>query len=258
MNTAGISAIRVQHRTLTMKQLLQRLRVDAALAAIGLCKEDLTVECWAEELGIAAGSGDLQEAVTRFRRAIGLFTAAKTNEWLAERGMTLDELIDILRPQVLRTALALAVVSDEEIERQFLEAARQYDRAEISLIITPEYGAAQELRFRVEEGGDFHRLARQYSSDAATAKSGGYAGLVARDDLEPETAAAVFGAATGTIVGPFERRRDYSLILVEGLYPAELTGNVAAGFREQLFQDRLEAYQRTLQIHEDVWTLGEE
>lgn len=257
MEISTAIALRINLKTMTLKQLLQRLRIDTSMAAISRCKDDLTMECWAETLGLAADTVELQASVTRFRRANGLFTAAQANEWLECRGMALDDLVAQLRPQVLREALAQHVVSDDDIRRHFLEFAHQYDRAEISTIVTGGYGAAQELLFRIEEGSDFHALAREYSSDAATAKSGGYVGLISRADLEPEIGAAVFHAAEGSVLGPFERRRDYSLVLVEGLYPAELNEAVRASVRERLFQLELEAYRRTLDIHEDLWSLGE-
>jgi hypothetical protein len=257
LDTATVIAFRINHKTMTLKQLLQRLRVDASSAAMSRCKDDLTTECWAETLGLAADTAELQSVVTRFRRENGLFTAAQAAEWLESRGMALDDLVDLLRPQVLREALARHVVSADEIRRHFLEFAHEYDRAEISTIVMGEYGAAQELLFRLEEGSDFHALAREYSSDAATAKSGGYVGPISRTDLEPGIAAAVFNATEGTVLGPFERRRDYSLILVEGLYPAELNEAVGASIREKLFQYELEAYRRTLDIHEDLWSIGE-
>lgn len=257
MDTATIISLRVNHLTLTLKQLLQRLRINASWADIGRCKDDLTIECWACALGLTADIAGLQAEVTRFRRANKLVTASQTREWLECRKMTLDDLIDLLRPQALREILARHVVSADEIRQHFLEFAHEFDRAEISTITTEEYGAAQELLFRVEEGSDFHMLARAYSSDAATAKSGGYVGLISRSDLGPETAAAVFHATQGTVLGPFERKREYSLILVENLYPAELTEAVEENIREQIFRYKLEAYQRTLDIHEDIWSLGE-
>ncbi|MBO9596533.1 MAG: peptidylprolyl isomerase, partial [Cohnella sp.] len=238
-------AIRVGHRTLTLKQLLQRLRVDAALADIGRCREDLAVECWADELGLEPGNAELQTAVTEFRRENGLYTAADAGEWLGSRGMSLNDLVALLRPLVLRDALAEHVVSDDEIRRHYLDNAQQYDRAEVSTIVAAEYGAAQELLFRCEEGADFHVLARRYSSDAATVKAGGYVGFVGRSDLEPEAAAAVFNAAAGAIVGPFEHKRHFRLYLVEALQPAELDDALAAVIRERLFHSKLEAYART-------------
>ncbi len=250
--------LRIDHRTLTLRQLLQRLRIDAMLADINRCKDDLAIECWADEIGFAADAAELQSAVNRFRREQGLFTAAQANEWLGRRGMALDELVAILKPQALRASLQQRVVSEEDIRGHYLEFAYRYDRVEISIIVTVHYGAAQELLFRAEEGADFHALARAYSSDAATAKSGGYAGLFGRAEMEPETAAAVWGAVPGAIVGPFERRGAYRLILVEGLYPAELNAAVEAAIREQLFQERLEAYRHARDIHEAIWSIDEQ
>jgi parvulin-like peptidyl-prolyl isomerase len=257
VDTSSIVMLRIEHRSLTLRQLLQRLRIDAMLADIDRCKNDLTVECWADAIGVTADTAELQAAVNRFRREHGLFTAAQANEWLGRRGMTLDDLVAILKPQALRASLSRHVAAEEDIRRHYLEFAYQYDRAEISIIVTDHYGAAQELFFRVEEGADFHALAREYSSDAATARSGGYAGLVGRAELEPETAAAVWGAAEGSVVGPFERRGAYRLILIEGLYPAELNESVEAAIREQLFQDRLVAYRQTVDIQEEIWSLDE-
>lgn len=257
MDTAHVIAIRIEDRTITLKSLLQRLRIDAALADIERCKNDLAIEHWAESLGLSADTTELQAAVTRFRRAHGLFTADQANEWLKLREMTLDDLVALLKPQVLKEALMRHIVADDEIGRHFLELAHEYDRAEISTIVTDEYGAAQELLFRVEEGSDFHSLARRYSSDAATAKAGGYAGLIGRSDLAPEMAAAVFNAAEGALLGPFEHKRGFSLILAERLYPAELNETVEESIRERLFQYELEAYMRTLDIRELIWNLDE-
>lgn len=253
LETADLIALRANHRSLSLKQLLQRLRIDASLAAIDRCKDDLALECWADTLGVTAPADALQAALTRFRRARKLLTTAQTNEWLERHQMTLEELTGLLRPPVLRQRLAEQVVADEEIRLHFLEIAQQLDRAEISVLVTKEYGAAQELRFRTEEGAEFHALARQYSADAATAKAGGYMGLVGRADLEPETAAAVFHAPAGAVLGPFERKYGYSLILVEGLYPAEWNEAVAADLRASLFARKLEAYRQTLGIREEIW-----
>lgn len=257
MTTAPLTALRIHHKTMSLKQLLQRLRIDPSLADIGRCKHDLIIECWAETLGLTADRTELQTAVNRFRRSNGLYTAAQATEWLELRGMTLDDLLSLLKPQVLREVLVRHTVDEDDIRRRFLEIGHTYDRAEISTIVTSGHGAAQELRFRVEEGADFHSLAREYSSEPSTAKSGGYAGFVSRGDLEPETAAAVFNASAGALLGPFEHRHGYSLLWVEAIYPAELNETVASQIREQLFQYKLESYERTLDIHEDVWSLGE-
>lgn len=258
MHAEAVGALRAGHRTLTLKQVLQRLRVDAALADIGRCLADLAVECWADELGLEPGNAELQIAVTEFRRSNGLYTAADANEWLGSRGLALSDLVALLRPQVLRDKIAKHVVSDEDIRRHYLDTAPSHDRAEVSTIVTAEYGAAQELLFRCEEGADFHALARRYSTDAATAKAGGYIGPVTRSDLEPDAATAVFGAPEGTVAGPFERKREFRLYLVEALHPAALDDALAAAIRKQLFRAKLEAYADTLDMADTIGNVGEE
>ncbi|UJF33014.1 peptidylprolyl isomerase [Paenibacillus hexagrammi] len=248
-------AIRVEELELTLKQLLQRNKLGTLAEMIDRTRNALVIERWAKEQGIEAEAAALQQLITQFRKAHGLFTAAQAKEWLEHRNMQLEDLAACLHPQVLRQALTDSVVSEGEVRHYFQEHMLDFERAEISRIVTGDYGQCQELLFRVEEGADFHAMARQYSLDTATAKSGGYAGIVTRDMLEPEEAAALFAADSGTVLGPFERRREFILLLVEKLYPAELDEETAEHIRQILFQHKLEAYQSTLTISEDIWNL---
>ncbi|MGG1515008.1 peptidylprolyl isomerase [Paenibacillus oryzisoli] len=252
METTAFTTIRVENKTMSLKQLLQRLRINPAWADPDCCKRDLVLICWAESEGLTAANADLQSAVTQFRRMNKLYTAAQASAWLEARGMTLEDLVEILKPQILHADLARHVISDNRIRRRFIETASLYDTAEISRLVTNDFGIAQELLFQVEDGADFHVLARKYSSDEATAKSGGYAGVVNRADLEPEVAASVFSAEPGEVLGPFERRREFSLIYVEALSPAELNVDVEARIREELFQEQFTTYQASLDIQEFV------
>ncbi|MGG1550605.1 peptidylprolyl isomerase [Paenibacillus ferrarius] len=252
MDTTTYTAIRVQNKTMSLQQLLQRLRINPAWADPDRCKRDLVLICWAESEGLTAANSDLQSAFTQFRRVNKLYTSAQANAWLEVHGMRLEDLIDILKPQVLHTDLARHVISEDRIRQRFIESASLYDTAEISRIATNDFGIAQELLFQVEDGADFHVLARKYSTDLATAKSGGYAGVVSRADLESEVAAAVFSAAPGDILGPFERKREFSLIYVEALSPAELNADVEARIREELFLEQFTTYQASLDIHEFI------
>lgn len=253
MDMAAMTAIRVKEKTISLEQLLRLARIGDSMPVVAEAEEALVLRCWAEELGVEAGVEELQADLTQFRKTNGLYTAAQTKEWLDSRGVTVEELTDFLEPSILYRKLAESIVTKEEIERYFLENALRYDQAVISRIVMPEYGQVQELRFRLEEGADFHRLARQYSHDEETRRAGGYAGAIGRHDVGPEQSAAVFSAGEGEIVGPFETREGFELILVEELYPAELTDTLAAELRELLFRERLEAYADALDISKDIW-----
>ena len=76
-------------------------------------------------------------------------------------------------------------------------------------------------------------------SDDEWAKQGGYVGLVTRTGLPEAASAAVFGAAEGEVVGPFELETGYSLIRVIGQHPAVLDDRRESEIRSVLFQNFL-------------------
>jgi parvulin-like peptidyl-prolyl isomerase len=255
MDLAAITAVRVKGRSVSMKTLLRLASMGDTMPVVEEAARELVLRCWAEELGVEASSEELQTELVNFRKAHGLYTAAQTREWLETRAVTLEELTAFLEPRILYRNIAEQVVKDEEIERHFLEHALRYDQAVVSRIVMPEYGQAQELRFRLEEGEDFHRLARQFSEDEETRRAGGYAGFIGRDAVEPEQAAAVFSSKEGEVVGPFESKQGFVLLLVEELYPAKLTDELASAIREELFREKLEAYEDSVGISRDIWEL---
>ncbi|WP_166245116.1 peptidylprolyl isomerase [Paenibacillus turpanensis] len=249
------TVIRVNDKVVTLRELIRQAKLWNGLTAVAEGIKHKVLECWAEELGLEADTEDLQSELTVFRKKNRLFTVEQTNEWLKQQGISLRELTDELKPRVLRRMLMDVCVTNEEIERSFQEHILEYDRAELSVIVMPEFGQAQEMRFRIEEGEDFHMLARTYSQDAGSAKAGGYIGLLGRKDLEASVASAIFGADDGEIVGPLEGKYGFSVFLIEKQFPAALDEEVRFEVRERLFQERLEAYQSKLRIQEDIWSL---
>ncbi|MFC5468179.1 peptidylprolyl isomerase [Cohnella suwonensis] len=255
MEQAARYALTVNDKKLSLRRLLRRARVGDTMPVVEQSVDSLALECWAEQLGLKDGTEELQTELTLFRKSRGLFTVQQTNAWLFSRGLKLEDVVDVLRPRTLRRKIADHIVSEHEIERYFYENKLQYDRAEISKLATMEYGEAQEMLFRLEEGADFHTLARRFSIDDATRKSGGYAGFVDRSVLEPEVAARVFAGNSGGVLGPFAIKTGYLLVHVEAIYPAELDAEVRQDIRERLFEYKFEAYQNKLDIHEFLWEL---
>ena len=80
-------------------------------------------------------------------------------------------------------------------------------------------------------------LARKHSVDAATRFAGGYVGVIRRKMLDQGTAAKVFNAYSGDLIGPFNRGSVFQLILVEEIKKAELDDDVSKEIKERLFDD---------------------
>ncbi len=67
----------------------------------------------------------------------------------------------------------------------------------------------------------------------------GYEGRFYRRGLNPEVAAAIFGARLGEIIGPLSSEQGYDLFLVEEFIAAELTPEIRQDIIDRLFQEWL-------------------
>lgn len=250
-----MEAIEMNGRSVSLRELLLYGRLSGTLPAVQRFADDAAIELWAEQLGVQAETEDLQRELTTFRKEHGLFSAASARVWLEERGAELGDLVAMLRPRVLRRLLEGRVVEKDAVERYFAENRMAYDLAQLSILVVREYGEAQELRFRLEEGADFHALARTYSTDENSRPAGGYVGWKGREELNPLTAAAVFGAKNEEVLGPFETDQGHWLVKVESLRMAELDEQTTADIRERLFEEAFEKFRQTLDIRETIWRL---
>ena len=79
---------------------------------------------------------------------------------------------------------------------------------------------AQEVLAKLEAGGDFAALARQYSDDPGSAARGGQLDYAARDAFVAPFADALFGMKVGEIRGPVKTQYGYHIIRLDGIEPA--------------------------------------
>jgi len=192
----------------------------------------------AAELGLIIPDEDLQEYADNFRKMHGLDTAEDTYAFLSSKGLTEDDF-----EQFCEGALSIIRLKDHlsdknKIEEYFVNNRSDFDRARISEIVVKDKNLANEIIIQVsEEGEDFHALAKRYSTDMTTKYSGGYIGEISRKMLDQGTAAKVFNASPGDLIGPFEREGTFRLILVEEIKKAELNDSVIEVIKERLFND---------------------
>ena len=110
--------------------------------------------------------------------------------------------------------------SDEEIQKY-------YDQNKEAQFTTPEQRCvrhilfnkdqkqkAEEVKQQLENGGDFAKLAKQYSQDPGSAEKGGDLGCLGKGETVPDFENAAFGAEQGEIVGPVQTQFGYHLLEV--------------------------------------------
>ncbi|NHN34761.1 peptidylprolyl isomerase [Paenibacillus agricola] len=247
------AAVLMNGKTISLRDVLKyALAMDAMPALEGLI-DDRVLTSWAHERNVEVSHKELQERVNQYRQERGLFTSVATKAWLDSRQCSLAALGSLLRPGLLRDKLRRDVISDEEVRRYFYEYAAALDRVAISRLVVREYGEAKEMQYRLEEGEEFQRLAKQYSTDTATRLSGGYVGQVGRSYGTVQITDSIFGAQPGDIVGPIEMKEGYVLLQVEAQYPAVLDETTADTIMESLFEEKWQSYKLKAGIRIELW-----
>lgn len=113
---------------------------------------------------------------------------------------------------------------------------------------------AEEVKDRLQDGGDFGELAREFSQDPQSAEQGGDLGCQGRGSFVPAFEDAMFNAEEGEIVGPVETDFGYHLIEVTETRPEETAPleEVQPQIREQLAQqEQATEFERWLEQQEE-------
>ena len=162
---AGTAAFRTAKNKL-LDQLVQESEVEQhARSQFGIVIDDAQVERQLDQLRARTSGG----SDDRFREA------------LAQQGLTESQVRARIRQQLLGEVLfarlsADASVSDDEVERYYRNHLKGYERPatrRVRHILVRTRAEADELERKLRTGADFAALARRYSTDAATASSGG-------------------------------------------------------------------------------------
>lgn len=99
------------------------------------------------------------------------------------------------------------VVDDAALEqahaRRTANAVANEER-QLAMILLETSEQAEQAQAALDGGADFASVAAEYSLDEGSKAVGGDIGFVSRDDLPAEVADAVFAAAVGDILGPFD------------------------------------------------------
>jgi putative peptide maturation system protein len=202
----------------------------------------------ARQRDIKVSDEELQQAADNYRTQNDLHDAETTEAWLQAQKLSYEDWESLLESQVKQGKLREALTAGS-VEQRFTEQRLTLDKAAISRLVLADEGVARELRAQIiEDGADFHALAREYSIHADTRAAGGYAGLITRTDMEPALESAVFGSRPGTVVGPIKTDDGWELVKVERLAPAELDDEMRETLKTKLFTEWLGEQRRKARI----------
>ncbi|MDY6824826.1 MAG: SurA N-terminal domain-containing protein [Thermodesulfobacteriota bacterium] len=242
----------------TEKKLLYKTREDILKQLID---RELTRQ-QAEKLGITVDKAQVDSTLEKMKQSMQT-TEEQLREMLAREGYTLAEYRQHIRDQLLRDRLVMreikakTIVTKEDIQAYYKDNYEKYGgttKYHLRNIIMqhPSEAPAMEaletveaqmaaIHKKLENGGDFAALAKQYSQ-SSFAEEGGDLGLFAIDDLAPGIKEAVKDKSPGTFTDVLKTGQGYQIFYVEDVVEAgaEPLEAVEKEIRDKLYKEKLD------------------
>ena len=167
---------------------------------------------------------------------------------LKEQGLSDEQVRRDIRAQLLQEAIFKAVtdkiqVTDKDIADYYEKNKEQYGTPEsrdVRHILVPTKKLADDLYDRLKNGGDFAKLAKQYSKDPGSKDQGGKLTIARGQTVEPFDQTA-FLLPVGSLSRPVKTQYGYHLIEpLSAVKPAKTTplAQVKESIRQQLLSTK--------------------
>jgi parvulin-like peptidyl-prolyl isomerase len=152
--------------------------------------------------------------------------------WLAQEGMTLDEMRDRLRAEMIATEMANRVADAVPTKADHVHARH---------IVVATEEEARRILGQLQAGGDFASLARMHSQDLSTRDLGGDLGFFPKGMLtSKEVEAAAFALEPGQLSDVVESELGYHIVqVVERVPDQEIAPEDLVFLRDQAVREWL-------------------
>jgi foldase protein PrsA len=200
--------------------------------------KELLEQVWirgeAEELGVKITDKQVEEELAKIKKE-SFPSEAAFKKFLKESKFTTEDVNNIVEVRVLSTAIQEQVNSEApapsssqvkgyyeaEKEAQFTEK----ESRDVRLIINKDKSKVEAAQKELEKDHSpaaWKKAAKKYSSDPTSKAKGGLQEGITEEFLQEPLKKAIFGAATGELVGPVKYETNYLLVEVVKLHPAKV------------------------------------
>jgi hypothetical protein len=217
---------------LTLADFLHWLKARGQLVPlVRAALADRVVQEMAQRADLSVTSEELQAAANAWRRRQGLSAVLDTHNWLAERGMSVDEFEAGLESLLLLTKLRRQVPASA-VEARFAAEHAGYERLRLAELCLGREDLAQELASQVREEG------RNLDTVAGEQRLQVVRGDCYRKDVTGPLAEALASTAVGQLVGPVATPRGFVLVLLEECQPAVLDPITRLHIANEIFESK--------------------
>jgi parvulin-like peptidyl-prolyl isomerase len=216
--------------------------------AITFLVQQAEVEAQAKKLGIDISDDKVNKEIERYKKQFYGGSDARYEKAVEQQGLTDDQAREAIKQQLISQALFKKVtgdvkVSDADITQYYNTHKSQYvqpQTREVRHILVTKKALADSLYQQLKNGGNFAKLAKQYSKDPGSAANGGKL-TVSKGQTVPQFDKAAFSLKTGQISQPVHTQYGYHIIQALSAVKAASTTSLAkvrASIRQQLEQQK--------------------
>ncbi|WP_249596315.1 peptidylprolyl isomerase [Peribacillus frigoritolerans] len=223
---------------------------DALVAGYGADTLDLLitnklVELEAEKAGIKIKDEEIQKEIDVMVESYGDEKSLK--EQLEASGSSMDALKKdiVVYLQTKKLVEPRITVTDDEISTYFednKDTFAQAEQVEASHILVEDEKTAKKVAKELAAGGDFAKLAAEYSTDTETADNGGSLGYFGKGDMAEEFEDVAFDLDINKVSDPVKTEYGYHIIKVTGKKEAKKANleDSKEVIKETLLSERLQ------------------
>ena len=227
-------------------------------------------KAYAAEHDITVSDKEVDQEIEKIKEQVGEQARASGQDLsdqkayeqaLKQNDITEEELREDIRENLPVQKVQQKVAGDAEPSEGEIEA--YYEENKESQFTTPEQRCmrhilfnkdqkqkAEDVKEELEDGGDFAKLAKEYSQDPGSAEQGGDLGCLGKGETVPEFEEAAFGAEPGEIVGPVQTQFGYHIVEVTDAKPEQTRplSEVESKIRSQLStEEQSQAFSKWLE-----------
>lgn len=216
--------------------LLVKQYGDEALDAL---VTDKIIEMEAKKEKVTISDKEKEEELKNLKESYGGeegFKAALEQSGVTEAGIAEDIEKYLKTEKLLEPRIDL---KEDEIKAYFEENKDQFaqqEQVKASHILVEDEATAKEVKSKLDKGEEFADLAKEYSTDASNAESGGELGYFGKGEMEAAFEEAAFALKANEISGPVKTDYGYHIIKVEDKKEA----------KEAVYEDSKEAAKKAL------------
>lgn len=216
--------------------LLVKQYGDEALEAL---VTDKIIEMEAKKEKVTISDKEKEEELKNLKESYGGeegFKAALEQSGVTEAGIAEDIEKYLKTEKLLEPRIDL---KEDEIKAYFDENKDQFaqqEQVKASHILVEDEATAKEVKSKLDKGEEFADLAKEYSTDASNAESGGELGYFGKGEMEAAFEEAAFALKANEISGPVKTDYGYHIIKVEDKKEA----------KEAVYEDSKEAAKKAL------------